>query len=250
MKKLLSLLLCCLLSFSLVGCELMDALKTLEPSGEETSTTAPVSGEEFEYKKDDTNEKVEELRLANGYLFRYEITTSDEGGEDNKTIAFGSKGDIYYMNDGSSEYYFDLSSEESGTQFSKSGDDEWTKTTVTYSEDISKDQLKQMMDLLFANLSAWVTVYDSYSSSLSGAAKSNTTVAGRACDEYAFSDATILPEVGSVRAVFTCSIDKETGICLKWDYRADINGVEYFWTIECTEFNTNPRFTLPTVVED
>ena len=67
------------------------------------------------------------------------------------------------------------------------------------------------------------------------------TIAGRNCDKYAYKVSGM-----EISTQWTYCIDKETGVCLKWD--VDLSTMEGFVgiTFECTEFKTSGA-VLPTL---
>ena len=64
----------------------------------------------------------------------------------------------------------------------------------------------------------------------------NCCVAGRECEEY-----TVTVKAAVFSQCFSCMVDKQTGICLKWQQKANLNGFEIHpgGNFECIEFLTN-----------
>ena len=201
---------------------------------------------EFEYKASDVETKLDTMRAADGYFIRYEVTENDTDEDGVSSFAIGAKGKIYYIAYGDDQNYYDLTSDTQSVVYSKDGEGEWTKNVTEYNEYYTKEMMEEVMDAYISAHSIWLTMYDSYTSSMEDVKKSSATVAGRACDKYTFSWAgATLGAAGAVS--YSCCVDKATSACLKWEWHANVNGEKEDYVIECKEFNTDPTFTLPTV---
>lgn len=244
-KKALLIVLTLIVALSMVALMVACDLNVDLGGGDDTGDDTP-SGEEFEYKASDVATKLDAKRAGDEYLIKYTITSSEDEGS--QVIGLGAKGDIYYLSYDQDQYYYDLSGD-NYVVYSKSGDNDWAKDVTPFVEAFSKADAKEAMDGVINLHNAYLTQYDAYVGSMEDVTKSTDTVAGRACDKYTFkaSGATI----GVVAHVtYTCSVDKETSVCLKWSYSQIVNGETANYKIECTTFNLSPDFTLPTVTEE
>ncbi len=206
------------------------------------------SSAEFEYQASVVATQLETLRSASGYLLRYECT--DEASS-MTSVKIGAKGSIYYYCTDDAEGYFDFSNDAYLVSYSKAADG-WDKTITYYSVIDTYENELSIAKALMATYSSWLTYYNSFAESMQGATKTAATVAGRRCDKFTFSGGSIAGlALGTlVRASYSCYVDVETSICLKWECRVSVNGSTESWEIECKEFTTNPTFTLPTVSDE
>ena len=135
-------------------------------------------------------------------------------------------------------YYYSISGME--TLYIKNGNnyDKYFNYGTGYIQDdgsFTQAQVESDMSLITEFMTQYV-------GDISGMKKEGTaTVAGRSCDKYSFSGA----GVGAAMRYFYY-IDKETGVCLKWDYDASVGGENFSVTFECTEFKTS-GISLPRV---
>ena len=207
-------------------------------------------GDSFDYQAAAVNAQLEAMRQGNGYLLKYNVSATGEN--EASTIAIGAKGDIYYLADDDQEYYYDVSNADHMDWYEKNGAAaSWEKTTTNYSEFYTRQQAIDAMQAFVGTYSLWMTYYKDFESSMGDVVKYSATVAGRECDDFTFSAAALTGEgLNTVRATYSCYVDKATSICLKWEYSATVNGKTETWTMECTTFDTNPNLTLPTVSAD
>ena len=121
------------------------------------------------------------------------------------------------------------------------------RKTKTYPKATAENGMKSFIDAH----SIWLTYYATYAPSMKNATKTSATVAGRACDKFNFSAAALGAgeRLNMVHAEYACYVDKETSICLKWEYSATVDGKTQSWSLTCVEFDGNPTFVLPTVSE-
>ena len=234
---------------------IVDKLKDLAndsgDSGDQTSDSSQgsaSSSSEFEYESSAAEAAIESMRKSNGYLISYNFSATDE---DANTVSVGAKGDIYYVSSSGSEYYYDTSGDEGIVYYTKdNADADWKKSIMKYSEDFTKEEAIESMEAVIQLHSGWLTYYQGFISSMDGSTKSSGTVAGRSCDKYSFSAAALTGNgLNTARASYECYVDKSTSICLKWTQTYTEDGKTESWAMECTEFNANPNFTLPTVEE-
>lgn len=250
---LMAVVLCLVMTLvaAMTACDLLDKLNDLdeENNADESGDQSGESGAsaEFEYKSSAAVSALDSMRQDKGYLIRYSIVDSDES--DATVVSIGAKGNIYYVASGAEETYYDAGNDTGIVFYSKqSADEEWQKTVMKYSADYTKEDATEAMQAVIGTYSGWLTYYDSFTSSMDGVTKSTATVAGRSCDKFTFSAAALTGKgINMARASYECCVDKSSAVCLKWHYSVTADGESHTWTMECTQFNTNPDLTLPTV---
>ena len=190
---------------------------------------------------------LESMRQGNGYLIRYNVSEMENS--EATTVAVGAKGNVYYVASGTHEYYYDVSGTDSIVYYDRvNAESAWEKNEMRYGAAYTREDALENMHAFIGTHSVWMTYYSSFVSSMRDATKSTATVVGRTCDKYYFSAAALIGEgLKTVRANYSCYVDKATSVCLKWEYSATVDGETETWMMECTEFNTNPTFVLPTV---
>lgn len=249
-KKVLVLFLIVCLLLSLVG--VMVACGGGDGDSEQTGEDADGgTGEStsFDYQASVVNSKLDSLRSGSGYLIKYNIDASGEN--EASQISIGAKGNLYYVAENGYEYYCDVSNSDRIDIYEKSASSgTWEKTSQTFSALYTRAQALDAVKAYIGTYSLWMTYYQSFVASMDNVTKSSATVAGRSCDQFSFSAAGLVEGMTTVRANYSFCVDKSTSICLKWQYTYSIGGQSETWTMECTEFNTNPTFRLPTVADD
>ena len=245
-KKVLLLVLVLCLSLALVMTAFACGNLGGDDSEDEGSNDA--EGSSFEYQASAVAAKLETMRQNTGYLVSYRATgTQVDESEARSTVSIGAKGNIYYVASDDSMYYFDFGNDAYSVEYHKSGSGDWQKTVTYYNETYTQELVQSTSKALIQGYSGWMTYYDNYSSTMDGATKSTVTIAGRTCDQFTVSASAVTIGTGAVSASYSCAVDKQTSICLKWYYETKANGQTESWGLECTEFNANPTFTLPTV---
>ena len=92
-------------------------------------------------------------------------------------------------------------------------------------------------------INGFMTMYQAYEGM--DAVKTSDTVAGRSCDKYTISYASL-----GVAVTYSFSIDKATGACLKWDISGASVDASGSVSFVCKEFKTNYKITLPKATEN
>lgn len=237
MKTKLFACLTMLAAFSLVGCGLIPEIHT--DGGDDSISD--------DYNSELVTQKLDTLRISSGYKISYDITTNDGEGEEKISYTYAAKNDVYYLKGSENdETYWDLSRDDTYDYYYKSASDEsFSKETYSYEDTSPKETIKEYTD---AALVSWYGYYGAFSDM--GAKKSETTMLGRSCDQYSITQ-TIMTIGARVVWSYTCVIEKEYGVCFKWDYsisgQAGDEGGSGAVKIECKEFTINPTITLPTV---
>ncbi|MBO4534991.1 MAG: hypothetical protein J5755_03530, partial [Clostridia bacterium] len=187
------------------------------------------------------------MRQGNGYLLRFQVEEMEN--LDATTVTLAAKGDIYYVAVGDDECFYDASASDHMDYYEKrNAEAEWEKHTMPYSTYYTREQAIDNMKAYIEANSVWMSYYDVFDTSLAEATKTSASLLGRSCDKYTFTAAALTGQgLNMVTARYECYVDKQTSICLKWHYEAIADGESASWSMECTEFNTNPNLTLPQV---
>ncbi|MBO4535472.1 MAG: hypothetical protein J5755_05995, partial [Clostridia bacterium] len=200
----------------------------------------------FDYQASAIATRLDAMRQGNGYLLRFEVEAMENLNA--STITLAAKGDIYYVAVNDDECFYDASASDHMDYYEKrNAEAEWGKHTMAYSTYYTREQALDSMKAYIESNSLWLSYYDGFGTSLEEATKTSATLLGRACDKYTFTAAALGMNFNMVTAHYECYVDKQTSICLKWHYSAIADGESASWTMECTEFNTNPTLTLPQV---
>ena len=250
---LMVLLLIVSLSIVMVACGENKPGENAEENNEnnDNTGTGDNNSDTFNYASSAVESQLNTLQQGNGYLIKYRSSGEIEDNSLYTNISLGAKGNIYYIADETEEMYYDLSDNTCYTYYEKLGNNDWTKTITYYGEYFTKNQAKSGMQAFMSAHSFWLTYYDSFKNSMGETTKTSAKVAGRDCDKFTFSAAALTGEgLSMVRANYACYVDKQTSMCLKWEYSYSVAGETQSWTFECTEFNTNPSLTLPTVSKE
>ena len=148
------------------------------------------------------------VRTAQGFYFSAESDSASD---------LDTSGALY-IKDGNKYYSYTYSSSES--KFKKYGD-----------EALDAEYVEDSLVYLSSWFMAFYGIYGSDEMKPAGSEK----VAGRTCNKYTYKYG--IPLIGSVQYNF--SIDKETGVCMKFSYKGKAMGDSAGITFECTEFLTS-----------
>lgn len=226
MKKLLAVLLSFLLLFTLVSCDTED-------------TEAPST---LDYDSTKIQENMNSLIQDKGLYIEMEVSGRDENGETTQsTIAYGETATAFYFCSDDEEMLVDFSNEAYALSYNRYGKDEkWEMEKITYASiGLTRETYRQNYSTYSAILFSYFGSYSVYSGL--EMAKSSDTVAGRECDKFIYKTAVLGAE-----ATYTFSVDKETGMCLKWEASADALGVgSGSADFTCTKFKTDYTAQIP-----
>lgn len=178
------------------------------------------AGGAFEFGQDYINNN-----LKGDYWIIYNVTTYGDGETDSVTMEQIQTADGYYWStDG-----------DDGTLFIKNGDsyDVYVKSDDVY-ENTGATYTKDMVDLMMYSINMYMTTYAAYGDSLKKTG--SETIAGRNCEKYAF-DFTY--PVYNYKFKYTYCIDKETGVCLKFNMTVEGAGEKMGYEFECAKFQTS-----------
>ena len=195
-----------------------------------------IAGVKEDYDTKEIDNKLDALRLQNGFFIKYEYAAKEE--EEAITIAYGAKGNVYYFAVATDEAIIDLSDDSRMVTY-ETYYGKWSSSVIDYSDDFSKEMGKSLTDTYAVLAKNLCSMYDSVTEG--DFVKTADTVAGRACDKYT----TVLTD-GVLLKHIIC-VDKATGVCLKWEVEAVSASGSSFARFECKEFKTNYDIAIPTV---
>ncbi len=226
MKKLLAIFLSILLLFTFVSCD--------------TEDTGKLSA--LDYDPEKIQENMNSLIQEKGLYIELIVSGRDEDGETTQdVIAYGETATAFYYKSDGSESILDLSNDDYAVSYDRNGNDEkWEKDTIVYADiGMTKETFRKTYSTYSSVLFSYFGSYSVYSGL--DMSKSSDTVAGRDCDKFVYKTAVLGAE-----ATYTFSIDKETGMCLKWEATAAALG-EGMATADftCTEFKTDYTVQIP-----
>ncbi len=230
MKKLFVLLLAVLMTFSLSACSLNGLMGF--GNGE---------GVELNYDYEAMEQSLTQLKQEDGLLLEMTIVSTESGEQpESGKIIYAENADAFYYSGEDSEIMFDFSDETKCVTYEKQEDGTWTKYDTVYEESgITREQMEATAAVYTTSLTGYLSNYSQFAGQMMQV--SSDTVAGRDCDKFTYS----LMFMG-FGMEYTFSIDKETGMCLKWEMSAAA-GAEGSATVEytCTRFETPYTITFP-----
>lgn len=241
MKKLILVLLL-LLSFVFLGACGMGQ----DVDDDNVDDNGNSGSDEVDPKKDhntsDADNKFEQLRLANGFYIEFKYNASSSDSEDQEeTLVYAANHDLYYYKTTSDECIIDLSDDTKFTVYNKY-EEGWECETTEYFEGFGKEEASQLAGAYGQFFSSLFSMYEYMQST--GYTKSSATVAGRSCDKYTTKEGSAVAQVS-----YSFCIDKELGICLKWEVSGSSLEGSGMATFECTQFKTSYNIELPEVEE-
>ena len=216
------------------------------------------SGDSFtiadEYNAALIEQKLNEMK-ADGVYVKIKVTGESDGERvEDEFYAYGAKGDVYFFQYGDSDdqRYYDLSNENRFESYeceeNTNGQLSWTKRITYYNQYLTRETLIQQVKAMTAGVWSWFGVY---SNAAGTGTKSSATLLGRSCDKYVLTQGETVAFVGSASVSYEYYIDKETGVCLKFNISGSTSSIDGSasgsFGIEAVEFNTNWTPTLPLV---
>ena len=251
MKKIILILLM-ILSLSLFSaCNVEDLVNQYLPKeagedGEGTQDDGGSSEDEVDPTKDhsasEAENKFDQLRLKNGFYIEFNYkSNSTESEAQEETLVYAANHDVYYYKTTSDECIIDLSDDTKFTVYNKY-EEGWECETTEYFEGFGKEEASQLAGAYGVFFSSLFSMYEYMQST--GYTKTTATVAGRSCDKYTTKEGSVAAQVS-----YTFYIDKEMGICLKWEVSGSSLEGSGMATFECTQFATSYNIVLPEVEE-
>ncbi len=234
MKKRLSLIpaltLAALLVFSLTACDIGGLLGSQD--GKEVAL-------EYDYEK--MEENLAKLKKEDGLLIEMTVVSTETGERpESATITYAESADAFFYSGDGTEIMFDFSDDTKCVTYEKQSDGSWTKYDTVYEENgITREHMETGAALYTVALTGYLGNYAQFAGQMMTA--SSDKVAGRDCDKFTYS----LMFLG-YGVEYNFSVDRETGMCLKWEMSAAA-GVEGSATVEytCTRFESPYVITFP-----
>ena len=189
----------------------------------------------LEASKQEVEEKLNNLANKDGFEITYQYYSSDTPTAQVATIGAYKGYSWYYNGDKESGIAFEKSN--GLTLYYTLNDGNW-EYQYAYSYDASDSHYN--MDLT-AQFSMFLQAYE-FDTGLSKAKQA--TIAGRSCDVYTYSvsqKGKIVSSLTGVDATWSYYIDKELGICLKFEVSGDDGSTSSTSTFEVTSFKTNAK---------
>ena len=191
--------------------------------------------DKLEASKQEVEEKLNNLANKDGFEITYQYYSSDTPTAQVATIGAYKGYSWYYNGDKESGIAFEKSN--GLTLYYTLNDGNW-EYQYAYSYDASDSHYN--MDLT-AQFSMFLQAYE-FDTGLSKAKQA--TIAGRSCDVYTYSvsqKGKIVSSLTGVDATWSYYIDKELGICLKFEVSGDDGSTSSTSTFEVTSFKTNAK---------
>ena len=165
-----------------------------------------------------------EKNLKDNYRIAYDITVYDDGESDSVSMEqIWTPEGIYFATDG--EGMLLIRNGDEYDVYVDVGDGSYEKIPMSYPKDAA--------EAMVAGLTGYMTAYASFGSMLDR--DGSETVAGRDCEKYSF-DYTY--PLYNYKFKYTYSIDKATGVCLKFKMDLQGDGQKVGYEFICTEFQT------------
>ncbi len=226
MKKLLTIILSVLLLFTLVSCDTEDETESLAS---------------LDYDSEKIQENMEKLIQEKGLYIELTVSGRDENGVTTQSvIAYGETATAFYYKSDGVESITDFSNDAYAVFYDRQGDEKWEKQTFSYADlGLTKETFRKNYSTYTSILFSYFSQYSIYSGLEMN--RSSDTVAGRDCDKFVYKTAVLGAE-----ATYTFFVDKETGMCLKWEATADALGAGMATAdFTCTEFKTDYTVQIP-----
>jgi len=245
MKKFFSILFILVLIFTLSACEMdmQDPEKT--PEGSDTI----IKDVTLNYDSSKISENLQNISKENGILIELKIKIGYGENLVDKTMIYAQKDKLFYFLIEEEEIYMDLSDDEKAVVYKKNiAVESWDIKTYIYSEiENSKELIEEEYNININKVLRYLGKYDVYQGEKMD--KTTDVVLGRECDKYT-NNVNLLNKVD---VKYTFSIDKVTGVCLKWEVSMDELEVDYTDSIiqsfissfECIRFETQYSLSLP-----
>ncbi len=173
-------------------------------------------GEPLPYDKEESKEKMKDKANTDGFEIRYHVFSENDGEEKmNEDFVLGYKNNIFwsYDDDGHVAYYLDTDN----TFYTCAYDE--TLKVFKYNPgsgvENGKDSFDQCVD------SSMTFLFSCYNASTSYVKTGDNVVAGREVEEFTYS-----LKIFVLTVEYTVSIDKELGICLKFDFTGGVDSTE------------------------
>jgi len=166
-----------------------------------------------------------EKNLKGSYHIVYDITAFSDGEEDSISMEqIWTPEGFYFASNGDGMLF--IKNGEVYDVYADSGDGEFEKLPMTYPKD--------MAEAMVAGITGYMTTYASFADSLER--DGSETVAGRDCEKY---NLDFTHPMYNSKFKYTYSIDKATGVCLKFKMDLLSDGKKIGYEFVCSEFKTS-----------
>ncbi len=230
MKKLFTLILAAFMMLSLIACDTGDLMGSRD--GEEVALN-------YDYEK--MEENLTKLKEDKGLLIEMTVVSSETGEKsESATITYAENADAFYYNGDGTEIMFDFSDKSKCVTYEKQEDGTWTKYDTVYADSgITREQMEASAELYTVALTGYLGNYAQFAGQTMQV--TSDKVAGRDCDKFTYS-----MMIMGYGVEYNFSVDKETGMCLKWEMSAAA-GMEGSASVEytCTKFESPYTITFP-----
>ncbi|MBO4623667.1 MAG: hypothetical protein J5691_07310 [Bacilli bacterium] len=231
MKKILSFLLLCLFALALVGC---DSINNAINGGDDEANDS------LEMTQEQSQEKLEKME-SDGYLITFHYS-DDEG--DSGTFTIGAKGNVVWMlTDGEGAA---LLEEEASVHYYSYNNEDGYK----YESTVQKEQGESYISSYKIASTSWLYWANAYNGQFKKGA--DAKVAGRNCYTYDL-NLGLGGAIGKLAGLsdfgYKVYVDKETGITMKVEFKATVDGESSSFNYEVTEFKTGSAVVAPTLPE-
>ncbi len=230
MKKLFILSLAALIMLSLTACDLGGLMGARD--GEEVALN-------YDYEK--MEENLTQLKEDKGLLIEMTVVSTETGEKpESESITYAENANAFYYSGDGTEIMFDFSDESKCVTYEKQSDGTWTKYDTVYADSgITREQMEASASLYTVALTGYLGNYSQFAGQMMKV--TSDKVAGRDCDKFTYS----MMFMG-FGVEYNFSVDKETGMCLKWEMSAAA-GMEGSASVEytCTKFESPYTITFP-----
>ncbi len=195
----------------------------------------------LEYDAAQIQANIDKMKNEDGILIELTVTSLETGKmAESEKMTYAETENYFYYHAGEQEFYMDFSDETKAVTYTKNSEGVWEKHDTVYADTgLSRADLEAQNDLYASTFLGYLGNYSQFAGQ--SMQMTSETVAGRECDKFSLSIGAFGYGIN-----YSFSIDKETGICLKWQYGASA-GMEGSASVNftCTRFETPYTITLP-----
>ena len=236
MKRLMATVMAVWMLLSMAACDLSmtEAFTDTDEQSEQSSGEAIV----MEYDPERISENIQRLKNDKGFLIEMTVVSDGGGADESTSFVYAESKDAFYYKEGENEILFDFSHADKCVTYEKNADGAWEKQDTIYADGVTREMMEEQVALYELAL----TGYFGNHAGLAGQTvqTASVQVAGRDCDMYTYSAVAM-----GVSIEYVFCVDRETGMCLKWEMNAadgmEAASAEYV----CTRFETPYVIPIP-----
>ncbi len=195
----------------------------------------------LEYDVEEMQANMDRIKNEDGILIELTVTSIETGQmAESEKMTYAETRNYFYYHAGEQELYMDFSDVTKAVTYTKNSEGVWEKYDTVYADTgLTREQLEAQNALYTAGFFGYLGNYSQFAGQ--SMKKSSETVAGRECDKFSLSVGAFGYGIN-----YAFAIDRETGMCLKWEYGASA-GMEGSASVSftCTKFETPYTVTLP-----